>query len=348
MPGLSVIMPVYNTGPYIDAAIQSVLRQSYTDLELILVDDGSRDESPQKCEEWKAKDSRIRVLHQANAGQSAARNAGLQLAQGRYIGFVDSDDLVAKEMYSTLLNPAEAEQLDFVRCRFGRFTGQRPERLSPEFEQAGPLHSPGEIHQRLFLPLVGGVGPQKPLCGTVCTTVFKAELLREQGLLFPNVRSYQSEDLLFNLAFLLHAKKGLSIGDVLYYYRMHPASFSHQYSPETLRRLLRLDEKLQELCRAAIENPAEGSLRLDNRLLDGVSVCAKEAALLPSAKQAKKQLAALAQNPRLVKAFCSPAGREGPRGIRLFCLLLRRRQYTLFRMLIRAYTGIGRLLGRGG
>lgn len=89
---ISVIIPVYKVEQYLDECVESVVRQTYTDLEVILVDDGSPDGCPALCDRWAKKDSRIKVVHKKNGGLSSARNAGLAVARGEYIGFVDSDD----------------------------------------------------------------------------------------------------------------------------------------------------------------------------------------------------------------------------------------------------------------
>ena len=91
-PLLSIITPVYNVESYLDRCIQSILTQSYYHIELILVDDGSSDRSSIICDEWSVKDNRVRVIHKANGGVSSARNAGLEIAHGDYLTFVDPDD----------------------------------------------------------------------------------------------------------------------------------------------------------------------------------------------------------------------------------------------------------------
>ena len=89
---VSIIIPVYNVAPYLDRCIQSACTQTYKNIEIILIDDGSTDESGEKCDHWAEKDSRIVVVHQKNSGVSAARNTGLDIANGKYISFLDSDD----------------------------------------------------------------------------------------------------------------------------------------------------------------------------------------------------------------------------------------------------------------
>lgn len=102
MPQISIIVPVYKVEQYLDRCVNSILNQTFTDFELILVDDGSPDRCPQMCDEWAKKDARICVIHKENGGAGAARNAALRCAKGEYIGFVDSDDWITPDMYEYL------------------------------------------------------------------------------------------------------------------------------------------------------------------------------------------------------------------------------------------------------
>ena len=113
---LSIIVPVYNVEPYLPRCIDSILAQTFTDFELILVNDGSPDRCPQICDAYAAQDSRIKVIHKENGGLSDARNAGLDIACGEYIGFVDSDDWIEPTMYEKMLGHAEQKLADIVTC----------------------------------------------------------------------------------------------------------------------------------------------------------------------------------------------------------------------------------------
>jgi glycosyltransferase involved in cell wall biosynthesis len=115
---ISVIVPIYNVELYVDKCIRSVIEQSYDDFELILVDDGSPDRSGAICDEWAAKDNRIRVIHKANGGLSDARNAGLENAKGEYICFVDSDDWIDHDMLKTLFSMIDRNDVDMSCCNF--------------------------------------------------------------------------------------------------------------------------------------------------------------------------------------------------------------------------------------
>lgn len=115
-PLLSVVVPVYKAEKYIHRCIKSILNQSITDLELILVDDGSPDNSGAICDKYASKDERVVVVHKPNGGAASARNVGIELAKGKYIGFCDSDDYVNCDMYETLITIMENNNLDTIEC----------------------------------------------------------------------------------------------------------------------------------------------------------------------------------------------------------------------------------------
>ena len=119
MPTVSIIVPVYNTASYLSRCIESLVNQTYSDLQIILIDDGSTDESGAIADEWQTKDPRIEVYHQQNQGQSVARNVGLQHTRGEYIAFVDSDDYIDSNYFSTMLQAAD-DTTDCVQTGYRR------------------------------------------------------------------------------------------------------------------------------------------------------------------------------------------------------------------------------------
>lgn len=118
---ISVIVPVYKVEKYINQCIESIVNQTYKNLEIILIDDGSPDSCPQICDEWKNKDIRIKVIHKQNEGLSQARNSGLEICTGDFISFVDSDDFLEKNMYEKLLQIFETNQTDVAACQINRY-----------------------------------------------------------------------------------------------------------------------------------------------------------------------------------------------------------------------------------
>ena len=122
MSKISVIVPIYNAEAYLNRCLDSIINQTYSDLEIILINDGSTDNSLDICLEYASKDKRIVVYNQTNKGISKARNKGIELATGDYIGFVDSDDIISPRMYETLYNLMTDEKCLIAGCQYTKFT----------------------------------------------------------------------------------------------------------------------------------------------------------------------------------------------------------------------------------
>ncbi|WP_455718312.1 glycosyltransferase family 2 protein [Anaerosporobacter sp.] len=122
---ISVIVPIYNVEKYLERCIESIINQTHKNLEIILVDDGSPDRCPQICDNYALLDHRITVIHKKNGGLSSARNAGISIATGEYIGFVDSDDYIDVHMYEVLLNACLNQDCKLSVCNIQHFTGDR-------------------------------------------------------------------------------------------------------------------------------------------------------------------------------------------------------------------------------
>lgn len=122
---ISVIVPIYKVEEYLDRCVESIINQTYKNLEIILVDDGSPDNCPKMCDEWAKKDKRIKVVHKKNGGLSDARNAGLDKATGKFVGFVDSDDYIEPAMYETLYNKISKDKSDMAMCNITKVYSDR-------------------------------------------------------------------------------------------------------------------------------------------------------------------------------------------------------------------------------
>ena len=126
-PQISVIIPVYNVERYLSACLDSVLNQEGCSLEVILIDDGSTDQSGRICDQYAAGDSRIKVIRQANAGAAAAKNAGLRIATGEYLAFADSDDFLEAGAYRYMLDQLRMHDADVIQCAFRNVFTDRSE-----------------------------------------------------------------------------------------------------------------------------------------------------------------------------------------------------------------------------
>lgn len=221
---ISIIIPVYNVAQYLDQCLQSVVEQSYTDWECILVDDGSKDGSAAKCDEWCKRDSRFRIIHQVNQGVSAARNNGIKASMGQFISFIDSDDWVDED-YLFHLTEYSGEGSDYVvsghKCiEDGEITCLLvPERCCTfEIGIAG-----AEPFTDLY---------KKNLLNGPCTKLYRRSIIVEHNILFP-LDVHYGEDLLFNYEYLKYVNRISSVSVSDYYYRqVYGTSLSHKPRPD--------------------------------------------------------------------------------------------------------------------
>lgn len=148
---VSIVLPIYNVEKYLDRCIESVVRQTYNNLEIILVDDGSPDGCPQKCDEWAKKDKRIKVIHKNNAGLGYARNTGIENASGEYICFFDSDDYVAPDTIEKAYTTAKTSNSDMVL--FGHYDVDAQGKIVKAYMPTTPKESyEGSEVQEVLLP----------------------------------------------------------------------------------------------------------------------------------------------------------------------------------------------------
>lgn len=210
---ISIIVPVYNTGGYLVRCLESLIAQTYQNIEIILVDDGSTDGSGAVCDDFARRNGRIRVIHQQNSGVSAARNAGLETAEGEYVFFLDSDDILPSDSLERLLTEI---------CPGGLVSGSMRQLHGEVLCEEG-LHlpdqrlSPEEMLYLLFHE--EELGYQ----GFLWNKLFDLRLIREHGLRFDPAIRY-NEDRLFITEYLLQAREAAMIPDVVYLYRIHAAS----------------------------------------------------------------------------------------------------------------------------
>lgn len=222
---ISVIIPVYNTEKYIEKCIQSVLGQTYTNLEIICVDDGSVDNSGAILDAFAKKDARIKVIHQENAGVSDARNAALRVATGDWIGFVDSDDYIDADMYETMLKANEQQGADIISC--GYYLEYEDRCVVAENRKDVPAHA---VDTKQFLRFVYERDVYKGVASYLWTRLIKRELVYSQNnelkTSFPKELD-MSEDLIFLVEVMKDSKKSLYVETPLYHYLQRDDSVCH-------------------------------------------------------------------------------------------------------------------------
>lgn len=215
---ISIIVPIYNVEKYLSRCIDSIVQQSYQDLELILVDDGSPDGCGVICDRYAEKDPRINVIHQKNAGVSAARNAGLSCATGQWIGFVDPDDYIAMDMYQEMIDAMETTDAELVVCGYdyvdedGKIDEQR----------RYPIAENEFLTQEQLMSRFSDMPPSIRL--GVCNKLFKNNLLHDlkfmEGL-------HSSEDVLFLTEYACKINKAVVVHKPLYLNTVRQGSATH-------------------------------------------------------------------------------------------------------------------------
>lgn len=254
-PFFSIILPVYNVAAYLERCLGSILSQNFDDYEIILVDDGSTDASPEICDRYAKEKCSVRVIHQENGGLSCARNAGLAQAQGQYVWFVDSDDWIEPDALS-LLHEACHEQPDMVKFSHFRVAGEK-------------WAIPGLIEVGRYR----GREALTPICRqafcragkyllSVWSHVYRRSFLEAHQLRFVSERLICSEDYMFNLQALLHVEELVVLEQPLYCYELRPGSLTQTYKPDQARRYTELYRLLREYHRQ------QGALEKVSGLID--------------------------------------------------------------------------------
>ena len=249
---VTVVIPVYNVEKYLDRCVGSVVAQTYRDLEIILVDDGSPDRCPQLCDEWAAKDSRIRVIHKENQGLGMARNTGIDCAAGAYICFFDSDDYIAPNTIELAYKLARRERAEFVI--FGMTNVDRDGKVTgvciPAAQRRG--YAGPEVQQWLLPEMLGpdpATGQSAEIPPSACCMMFSADLIRRANWRFASERQIISEDIYSLLGLYAHVSKAALLPEPLYFYCENDASLSHSYRPDRYAQNKQFYEKCVELCR---------------------------------------------------------------------------------------------------
>jgi glycosyltransferase involved in cell wall biosynthesis len=228
MPKLSVIVPVYNTEKYLRECIDSILAQTFTDFELILVDDGSTDGSGVICDEYAGKDPRIQVIHQPNAGVTNARKSGVRRACGMYFSFIDSDDWIHPEMFERMVEKCVEANTDMVVCDVCLEYEAKTEFLSSLTEEG--FYHKDELCEKIYPTMLMDIRFRRPgILGSSCNKIFHRKVLDKVFWQVDDSFVY-AEDALFCYAALLESNSVFVLRRPLYHYRQHSESAMHQYN----------------------------------------------------------------------------------------------------------------------
>ena len=228
MPLVSIIVPVYKVEKYLKRCVDSLINQTLRDIEIILVDDGSPDNSGEICDSLQEKDCRIKVIHKTNGGLSSARNAGIKIAQGQYIGFVDSDDDVALDMYEKMYSVAKRENVDFVMSDYQRICADGRCYLKT-LDIASGLYEKNQMRRMIFPNLIMGENIEYGPLLSVWHCLYRTDFLHQNNLYFDEKVRWSEDNIFSAIAGYYCERFYYMKGEGLYHYYQNQGTITTSY-----------------------------------------------------------------------------------------------------------------------
>lgn len=337
---VSVVLPIYNVEKYLNNCIESVVNQTYRNLEILLIDDGSPDNCPQICEEWADKDARIRVIHKENAGLGMARNTGIEHASGEYICFFDSDDYIAPDTVEKVYNRAVQEQADVVV--FGlTYMDENGTPYNTFVPGVGYKTYRGAQVQEEFLPEF--VGPdlknngKRQLYMSACLMLYSMKMIHESGWRFVSEREIISEDVYSLLALCVHLRTVTVLPEPFYYYRTNFNSLSRKYVPNRYARIRHFYMESIALCKS-LGYSTEVLHRLTQPYLSFTVAAMKQAAVADSLtrRERKQEVQTIVEDELLQQTLAQVQGDKWNTGSRILFRFMGCKQHAIIFLLLEA------------
>lgn len=323
---VSIVIPVYGVEKYLDRCVSSVVAQTYSNLEIILVDDGSPDRCPEMCDRWARKDSRIRVIHKENAGAGVARNMGLERATGRYICFVDSDDFIESDTIEIAVKAATRNCADVVM--YGMHDIDETERILKTFVPTeNELCIRGDAVQSEFLPDLIDSKHQnaihRQLILSLWCCLFDMDLLKRANWHIASERQLFSEDS-YSLIWLYRYVQAVVLLPVAkYHYLNNSISLSRLYNPERLAKIRHFYQSTMEMAKAQRYTDTV-LVRIKGLYLSFIIAAIKQTVAADLKwSQKRKSIATLLREPLLREVLQDPACRYRNRTRRLMLAAMR-------------------------
>ena len=332
MPSISVIVPVYQAEALLEGCIESVKSQTFTDWELILIDDGSRDASPAICDRSAAEDPRVRVFHKPNGGVSTARNLGLEKAAGDYIAFLDADDRFVPRTLETLWSLCQQAGADSAGCAHTNLWPngtEGTELLLPE----GVYDAQG-IREKIVYPLLGDRLAQPVFNGFIWRFLFSAEIIRSANITFEGA---YLEDELFLMEYFCNARCLAVTEQPLYRYLLNPNSATHKYMKDLMRVFDRFMERKEGVAARYDLESARPQWRENSNWAGLLIFVGNEYAKgnPKTIRQRQQAVEELCRRPDMAKAIATLTPTGLGRNKQMVVDLVRKKQFFLLTMLYR-------------
>lgn len=268
---VSVIVPVYNVEKYLQECIESLLGQTYSNLELILVDDGSKDSSGIICDKYAKVDSRIKVIHKKNEGLGLARNSGLEIATGEFVTFVDADDKADKNLVELLMKAIKSDSADTSIGGFKRISENGKIEFQEKYRET--VYQGNSVYDELFSRMLGSAPDRKDAIRmSVWNVLYSMTIIREFHLRFPSEREFISEDIIWDSEYYKHSCKVKVITSTAYNYRITPGSLTQKYKTDRFQMVCKL---YKEMC-YRIGNDEEKKQRLQRQFFVNLRSCLRQ------------------------------------------------------------------------
>ena len=308
---VSVIVPVYNTKGYLRRCVDSLLRQTYQNIEVILVDDGSTDGSAELCDDLKSENNIIKVIHKKNAGQGLARNDGIEQAEGEYVAFVDSDDYIEIDTYRTCIEQIEENKADL--CVFGYMQQDEKGHVLMSANVNSDIYLGKDIGNKFVLHFFGDSDTDDDLRGvSSCMSVFRTDIIRKYNIRFKSERKVFSEDSIFNLDYCKYIDKAIALSSTFYHYCLKNNSFTKGYQEDRLDLTLTFCGILRQYAQEyELEDKTEDRIR--NVLWISIMDCIKQEAArygFADIKKAVDNIRELVKREEVQNTVCNMNSRE--------------------------------------
>ena len=265
---VTVIVPVYNVEKYIKECIDSVIKQTYTNIEIVLVDDGSKDESGKICDDYAAKDSRIKVIHKQNEGLGFARNSGLEISTGKYVTFIDSDDVAECDLIEQLMKEVIDKDVDTCIGGFKRITEDGKAVFQESYTR--DFFSGDDVYNKLFARMLGSApDAHDAIRMSVWNVLYSMDIIRKHNIRFPSERVFISEDIVWDSEYYRYAQAVSVIESTAYHYRITPGSLTQKYKPQMIDRICVLYNEMEK----RVSADREKIIRLQRMFFVNLRVC---------------------------------------------------------------------------
>lgn len=265
---VSVVVPVYNVEKYLRKCIESLLQQTYNNLEIILVDDGSKDQSGKICDEYAQNDARIKVIHKDNAGLGFARNSGLEAATGEFVTFIDSDDSADLNLVELLMRGIEECDADTCIGGFKRIDECGKIVFTEQYGKK--VYAGSAVYDGLFARMLGSA-PDKhdSMRMSVWNVMYSMRIIKQYNLQFPSEREFISEDIIWDSEYYRYAKCVNVIESTAYNYRITPGSLTQKYKPQMLEMICTLYKEVE----SRLNGDMEKITRLQRQFFVNLRAC---------------------------------------------------------------------------